>query len=190
MAAKSLGWYISFFLPTEIRLVSKQLLLNDKSKLFQLYYDKNKLFLVRWWWCLFCTRPNGWVQFFSERKVHSLKYCSTQRHYPNSEGNQSLLLFFIAACLAEKQQIPILYSGLTRTHNLPQVQHTNNYLTEEVKFRLRIIINTVTGCNGKIMFVMFSNYFIIFLILNYLFIFLLGQKKNPDKFEMSSPIYM
>ena len=115
MAAKSLGWYISFFLPTEIRLVSKQLLLNDKSKLFQLYYDKNKLFLVRWWWCLFCTRPNGWVQFFSERKVHSLKYCSTQRHYPNSEGNQSLLLFFIAACLAEKQQIPILYSGLTRT---------------------------------------------------------------------------
>jgi hypothetical protein len=37
-----------------------------------------------------------------------------------------LLFLLNAACLAEKQQIPILVFGLTGTHDLP---HANHYAT-------------------------------------------------------------
>jgi len=29
----------------------------------QLYYVENKLHLMRWWWCLLCTRPTHRVGF-------------------------------------------------------------------------------------------------------------------------------
>ena len=50
---------------------------------------------------------------------------STPTHYPDSEPTR-LLFLLNAACLAEKQQIPILVFGLTGTHDLP---HANHYAT-------------------------------------------------------------
>jgi hypothetical protein len=39
-------------------------------------------------------------------------------------ANQSLLFLYNAACLVEKQQIPILQSGLTRQGLEPMIYHT------------------------------------------------------------------
>ena len=51
--------------------------------------------------------------------------------------NQSLLVRLNVACLAEKQQIPIVLSGLTQsrldqTIYRPQCAHANHYITEAV----------------------------------------------------------
>jgi hypothetical protein len=51
-------------------------------------------------------------------------------------GNQSLLFLLNAACLAEKQQIPIVF-GLTREKLLPMIyrtrgEHANHYATDVV----------------------------------------------------------
>ena len=52
-------------------------------------------------------------------------------------ANQSLLFLLIAACLAEKQQIPIVYSLVlhyqARTHDLPHSRRarSNHYITNE-----------------------------------------------------------
>jgi hypothetical protein len=55
----------------------------------------------------------------SSREMHS----STRSHYSDSEPVKSLLLLHRAACLAEKQQIPILQflvlPDLARTHDPP-----------------------------------------------------------------------
>ena len=57
-------------------------------------------------------------------------------------ANQSLPLFLYAVCLAEKQQMQILYSLVwhdqeanLQTSALPQGEHTNNYTIDMFLFR-------------------------------------------------------
>ena len=59
-----------------------------------------------------CTRPTGLVGFYNSS---SLKQSSAGRHvgqlkthYPDSEPTSLCFFLLNAACLAEKQQIPIL----------------------------------------------------------------------------------
>jgi hypothetical protein len=63
--------------------VSEWLLLNANSAIFQLYNVWSKFIFMRWWWGPLCTRP----------------------HSEQTSLSRNLL---IAACLAEKQQLPIL----------------------------------------------------------------------------------
>jgi hypothetical protein len=53
------------------------------------------------------------------------------------QANQSLLFLLNAACLVEKQQIPILVFGLTRSGLKPTIYHTqcehaNQYTTDAI----------------------------------------------------------
>ena len=71
---------------------SERLLFNANSAIFQLYHCENKL-------------------IFNEMMMRSaLYYTNTPHSYTLFwfQANQSLLFLFNAACLAEKQQLPIL----------------------------------------------------------------------------------
>ena len=91
--------------------VSGWLLFNANSAIFQLYHGGNMLIFNEMIWCPLRSRPTRWVGFLS--------------HWNNSPridmslhsntlfwlwANQSLLFLLNAACLAKKQQIPILQS--------------------------------------------------------------------------------
>ena len=41
--------------------ISEGLLLNTNWVIFQLYYGKNNLYSIRWWWCLLYTRPTRFI---------------------------------------------------------------------------------------------------------------------------------
>jgi hypothetical protein len=67
---------------------------------------------MRWWWILPCSRPTRWVEFFivlahwnNSPWVDMSFHSDTLLWF---RANQSLLFLLNAACLAEKQQIPIL----------------------------------------------------------------------------------
>jgi len=83
--------------------------------MFQLYHGENKLLSMIWWWCPHCTRPNktnnlrwnvivlgNWIK---SHLVDMLLHSDTFFWF---RAKQSLLLLLSAACLAEKQQIPIV----------------------------------------------------------------------------------
>jgi hypothetical protein len=107
--------------------VSELLLFNANSAIFQLYHGKNKLILNEMMLMRsLCTRTTR--QQSADRHVASLGHIILIR------ANQSLLFLLNAACLAEKQQIPILSLRFdpigARTHDL---LHVNNYTTDTVQ---------------------------------------------------------
>jgi hypothetical protein len=69
---------------------------------------------MRWWWGPLCSRPTGWAGFFTvlphwnniSRVVLSLHI---RTHYSDSKPT-SFCSLLNAACLAEKQQIPVVWS--------------------------------------------------------------------------------
>ena len=87
-------------------------MLNVQWQIFHAYQDENIL-MSDDEWILLCTRPTRWAGFLraSSRKQQSAgRHATLPRHIILTLGNQSLLLLLNAACLAEKQQIPILMS--------------------------------------------------------------------------------
>ena len=88
-----------------------------------------------WWWGPLCTRPTRLDGF----KV--LAHCNNSSQIdmlPHSDtlsrfrANQSLLFLLIDACLAKKQDIPILgFPTIYRTRG----DHTNHYTTDVVHMR-------------------------------------------------------
>ena len=65
-------------------------------------------------------------------------------------ANQSLLFLLNAACLVEKQQIPILVFGLTRSGLKPTIyctqgEHANQYTTDAVNLLTKINIKIDRG---------------------------------------------
>ena len=68
---------------------------------------------MRWWWSPLCTRPTPLVWFFivlahwnNSTLIDMSLHADTLSSF---RANQSLLFLHNAECLAEKQQIPILY---------------------------------------------------------------------------------
>ena len=89
------------------------LLFSANSAIFQLYRGKNKLIFNEMMMrsALYSTNKPSWIFYIA----NSLKQQSTDRHFALHKdtlfwfrANQSLLFLLNAACLAEKQQIPIL----------------------------------------------------------------------------------
>jgi hypothetical protein len=79
-----------------------------------LFMARTSLFSTRWWWGPLCSRPTRWVGFFivlahwnNSPRVDMSLHSDTLVWF---RANQSLLFLLNAACLAEKQQIPILMS--------------------------------------------------------------------------------
>ena len=101
---------------TQVNLVS-DCCLTPTHHFFQLYHDENNFFFNE-----MMMRPALYnyktlsLIFYS---ASSLNQKSVDRHVPHSDTlswfrvNQSLLTLLTAVCLVEKQQIPILYFGLT-----------------------------------------------------------------------------
>jgi hypothetical protein len=91
--------------------VSQLLLLNVNSSIFQLYHGENKLHLNNeMMFALHETNTLSWifivfVHWNNSPRGNMLLHSDTLSWF---RANQSLLLLLNAACLAEKQQIPIL----------------------------------------------------------------------------------
>ena len=71
------------------------------------------------------------------------------------QANQTLLFLFNAACLAEKQHIPILVFGLAQAGLEPTIYHTrgehaNHYVTDAV---ISVICVREIGWNVNIMII-------------------------------------
>ena len=96
----------------ELLQVSDRLFFNVDSTFVQLYHGENKLFSMKWWWGPRCTRPTRLVGLF----IVLARWNNSPRieMSPHSDilswfrDKQSLLFLLSAACLADKQQIPIL----------------------------------------------------------------------------------
>ena len=121
--------------------LSEWLLFNANLAIFQLYYG-DKLIFNRWWWDPLCTRPTRLVGSFIELahwnnspQIDMLPHSDTLSWF---RANQSLLFLLKTVCLAEKQQIPILYSSVwARTHDLPHSRRVRyHYTTDAVSFTL------------------------------------------------------
>ena len=85
-----------------------------KWAIFQLYYGKNKLFLMGWWWCPLCTRPTQLVCFSS---ASLLKQLSSSRH-ATPLVHTILTLWFYSANLLKQQSssrhaTPLVHTILT-----------------------------------------------------------------------------
>ena len=63
-----------------------------------------------WWWWSLCTRPIHWVDFWNWNNSPRVDMSLHSDTLSWLWANQSLLVLFSVVCLAEKQQIPILYS--------------------------------------------------------------------------------
>ena len=69
---------------------------------------------MRWWWGPLCTRLTRWVGFFYSASSLFSSRVNMSLHSGTLfwfRANQFLLFLLNAACLAEKQQIPILKSA-------------------------------------------------------------------------------
>ena len=107
------------------------------------------------WWCLLCTRPTRWVGFF----IVLAQWNNSPRidMSPHSDTlswlrvNQSLLFLLNAACLAEKQHIPILVFGLTRsgawTHDLLHSRWAPYHYTTYAVPMVCLICNSMCALN-------------------------------------------
>ena len=101
---------------------SNWLLFNANSAIFQPNHGENKLTLNEMMMrsTLYWTNTLSWI-FYS---ASSMKQQSTDRHVPHSDSlswfraNQSLLFLLNAACLVEKQQIPVFSSPCQRQGEL------------------------------------------------------------------------
>ena len=70
-----------------------------------------------------CKHRSKWLLFNANSAIFSYIMTRT-RHITLIRGNQSLLFLLNAACLAEKQQIPISVFGFTRTWLELTIFHT------------------------------------------------------------------
>jgi len=92
--------------------VSEWFLLNTNSAIFQLYHGENKLIFneMMMMFALFSSNKLSWnfivlVHWNNSLRVDMSLHSNTLSWFL---ANQSLLFLFNDACLAEKQQIPIL----------------------------------------------------------------------------------
>ena len=109
---------------------------------------------MRWWWCQLCTRSVLLVRMYScsSLKQQSMTCCCSRTHYSWFKANQSLLLLLNAACLVEKQQLPVLFNivfSLTWSGLEPSIyrmwgEHANHYTTDVVNHVFKYIKNTCT----------------------------------------------
>jgi hypothetical protein len=53
----------SNFYISRINIIEWNNMLNTMRAILELYHDKNKLLLMKWWWCLLCTRPTCFAGF-------------------------------------------------------------------------------------------------------------------------------
>jgi hypothetical protein len=95
-----------------MRGVSEWLLFNANSAIFQLYHGENKLIFneIMMRSALFYSNTLSWIFIVLGYWNNSPR--EDMSHHSNTlfwfRANQSLLLILNAACLAEKQHIPIL----------------------------------------------------------------------------------
>jgi hypothetical protein len=87
---------------------------------------RTSLFSTRWW-CPFCSRPTRWVGFFIVlAHWNNSPWVDMSLHSDTLvwfRANQSLLFLLNAACLAEKQHIPILMSLVWHDRARPTIYH-------------------------------------------------------------------
>jgi hypothetical protein len=126
--------------------VSEWLLFDANSAIFQLHHGKNKLIfydmMIRS--ALFYTNTQSWIfivlaHWNNSPRIDMSLLSDTLFWF---RANQSLLLLLNAACLAEKQQIPISVFGLTRPGLEPTIYRiwgelANHYTTEKVRISLK-----------------------------------------------------
>jgi hypothetical protein len=94
-------------------IMSEWLLLNVSGQYFSYIVARTSYIFMRWWWwCQLCTRSVLLVRMYScsSLKQQSMTCCCSLTHYSWFQANQSLLLLLNAACLVEKQQLPVLLS--------------------------------------------------------------------------------
>ena len=91
--------------------------------------------LMRWWWCLLCTRPTGWLVIFQTHSNKSaVPTCLFTRTHPDFE---SLLLLLKAACSAGSNRTNFIVFGLTQSGFEPTIyrsrgKHAIHYTIDAV----------------------------------------------------------
>jgi len=106
---------------------------------------------MRWWWCLFCTRPTlySWILIVLTH-YNNNPQVDMPHHWDTLSwlrGNQSLLLFLNVVCSVKKQQISILKSftwpnqGSNPQSTKLQVSMLTNYVTKVVE-----LLSTIQFC--------------------------------------------
>jgi hypothetical protein len=118
--------------------ISEWLLLNTTSAMYRLYHGENKLYFNEMM-MFACTMQTHLVDFYS---ASSLRQQSMDRHMlPHSDtlswfrANQSLLFLLNAACLVEKQQIPIVLLRLGPNNLRHCPQDLRNYISTLLYFQ-------------------------------------------------------
>jgi hypothetical protein len=92
-------------------------------------------------------------QQFADRHVAPLGQLSRFR------ANQSLVFLLNAACLAEKQQIPILYSLAQTPIYGTQGEYTNHYTTDAVRIMITVVWLVTFTSITYILFLIFVHFF-------------------------------
>jgi hypothetical protein len=107
---------------------------------------RTSLFSMRWWWGPLCTRPTRWVGFLvlahwnNSSRVDMALHSDTLSWF---RANQSLLFLLNAACWAEKQQIPILYSLVW-----PDRGSNPRSTTLTITLPIRLVTILITWCSS------------------------------------------
>ena len=102
------------------------LLFNAISAIFQLYHGGNKLIINE-------------IIRRSQNQQSTVEMSPHWDIFSWFRANQSLLSLLNAACLVEKQQIPIIVFSLIWSKIKPMINHTHNhYITDAVQFLRRV----------------------------------------------------
>ena len=130
------------------------MLFNANSAIVQLYDGENKLIINEMIMrsALYYTNTLSWIfivlaHWNNSPRIDMSPYLDKLSWF---RSNQSLLFLLNAACLAEKQQTPILVFGLIRSGLEPAIHHTrgeyaNYYITDAVVYIWNIILHAHTS---------------------------------------------
>jgi hypothetical protein len=128
--------------------------MSDCCLIFQLYDGENKLIIneVMMRSALYYSNMLSWIfivlaHWNNSPRIDMSPYLDTLSWF---RSNQSLFFLLNDACLAEKQQIPILFFGLTRPGLEPAIYHTrgeyaNYYTTDAVVYIWNVILHAHTS---------------------------------------------
>jgi hypothetical protein len=147
--------------------VSKWLLFNANSAIFQLYHGENKLIVndIMMRSTLYLTNTLSWIflvltHWNNSPLIDMLPHSDTLSWF---QANQSLLFFLNTACLAEKQQIPILQSLVSPDQgSKPTIYHTrgeyaNHYTTDAANSKWHPSPLSVIKINRSIILMKYNN---------------------------------